>query len=726
MTRVLPIAVPLPLPYTLDYCTESGQAVVVGARVVVAVGTRRLVGVVMAAPSGQLPPRKSSSLKPLLAVLDRESLFDPVLFGLLEFAADYYHHPLGEVFGTALPVRLRQPQPYQLPLELAYALTDAGRAALAAGVRGARQQQLLQALQDGALPREQLLAQVPAAATALAPLLARSWIQRLELACAAPPPRAAVLPPLSDEQTQALQSIHAALGRFQPMLLEGVTGSGKTEVYLAAVAAVVRSGRQALLLVPEIGLTPQFIARLHDRLNVRLGVLHSELGDGERAQAWLRAAQGQLDVVVGTRSALFTPLPRLGLIVVDEEHDSSYKQAEGFRYSARDLALKRGQLAAVPVVLGSATPALETLRHAQSGRYTHLRLRNRHAAAQPPQLELVDLRQRPVFEGLSDLALSEIAAALKRTEQVLVFRNQRGYAPVMICHDCGWHPDCTRCQRSLTWHRREARLRCHHCGWEERQPRACPACGGLELRGQGVGTERLEQFLGGRFPQVPLVRMDRDSLARKGALALALQRIAQAEAMLVVGTQMLAKGHHWPRVTLVVIVDVDSALFSMDFRATERLAQLVVQVAGRAGRALHPGRVLLQTHQPEHPLLQALLRGGYRAALAHEAGERQAAGFPPYAALALVRCEARSMEEALVFLRQVRQLLPETDGMEVSVPMAAVMPMRAGLHRAQLWLQASDRSLLQQDLGRRMPLLYALRKPTGLRWSLDVDPQELG
>jgi primosomal protein N' (replication factor Y) len=717
------MAVPAPLPYPLDYCCPAAAAPVVGARAVVMLGNRRVVAVVLAV--APLPATADLRLKAVTTVLDRESMFDPVLLELLRFAIDYYHHPPGEVCSTALPTRLRSPEPFVMPPELAYALSDSGRLAQAAGVRGVRQQQVLDALLDGALPSEQLRAQVQAYAAALPSLLAKGWIERLELSFAAPPARTAVLPPLSEEQSLALQRIVAAQGAYQPILLEGVTGSGKTEVYLAAVAAVVSNGRQALLLVPEISLTPQFIARLRDRLNVRLGVLHSELGDGERAQAWVRAAQGQLDVVVGTRSALFTPLARLGLIVVDEEHDASYKQGEGFRYSARDLALKRGQLAGVPVVLGTATPALETLRHAQSGRYAHLRLLQRHAAARPPDLELVDLRQRPTFEGLSDLALTEIRDALEREEQVLVFRNQRGFAPVMICHDCGWHPQCLQCARPLTWHRREARLRCHHCGWNDRQPRACPQCSSLELRGQGVGTERLEQFLGGRFPNVPLIRMDRDSLARKGSLAIALQTIEKSTAALVVGTQMLAKGHHWPRVTRVVIVDVDSALFSVDFRAAERLAQLVVQVAGRAGRAQRPGRVLLQTHQPEHPLLQALLRGGYRAALAHESVERAAAEFPPFSALALIRCEARSMEAALQFLNDARQLQPAAAAVEVSSPMSAVMPMRAGLFRAQLWLQAADRGALQRDLTTRIPRLYALKKPTGLRWSLDVDPQEL-
>lgn len=720
--HIVGVAVPAPLFQLLDYlCVEPLPTP--GCRVLVELGRRRVVGVVLRV---EATPTTSpfARLKPILQVLDPISLLDPVLLQLTAFAAEYYHHPPGEVLAVALPQRLRRAEPFAPPLELAYALSESGRQALQAGTPGLRQSEVLKLLTSSALPRAQLLATLPQARAVLPGLRRRQWIDTLELPRRTLPARAAVLPPLHPEQQVANAHICAALGRFQPFLLEGVTGSGKTEVYLAAVAAAVREGRQALLLVPEIGLTPQFIARLRDRLAVRLGVLHSGLVEATRAATWLEAAAGHLDVVVGTRSAVYTPLPALGLIVVDEEHDGSYKQAEGLRYSARDLALKRGQLAQVPVVLGSATPSLESLRQAESGRYRHLRLNQRHGAAVLPALERVDVRQRPTFEGLSDLALQAIAATLARGEQVLVFRNQRGYAPVMICHDCGWHPHCDACARPLTWHRADARLRCHHCGWHTPQPPACPACGSLELRGQGVGTERLESVLGKRFPHVPLIRLDRDSTARRGSLEAALAQIQQGGPLLVVGTQMLVKGHDWPGVTCVVIVDVDGALFSMDFRAGERLAQQIVQVAGRAGRAHAPGKVLLQTHQVDHPLLLALVRGGYRAAIAHEQSEREAAGFPPFGALALLRCEARSLQEALDFLAKAAALVRPGAGVTCSAPMPAPMMQRAGQFRTQLWLQATRRAVLQQDLRLRMPLLQALRCPAGLRWSLDVDPQD--
>lgn len=722
MVWVVPVAVPAPLPRLLDYRCDPAQVPGRGCRVVVPLGTRVVVGVVWGAPRER---DDSGRLKDVRAVLDPQSLLDTGLLELLEFTAGYYHHPIGEVVATALPVRLRRHAPYAPRPEIAYALTAAGAGAATASLRSARQHAVLQALRDGALPLEQLRAKVPDAAVAIRTLLDKHWLERLEFVGQPAPRRAAQLPPLAPAQQQAVERILSARDHYQPLLLEGVTGSGKTEVYLAAVQAVVQSGRQALLLVPEIGLTPQFVARLRDRLSVRLGLSHSGLSEQERAHTWWLAAQEGLDVVVGTRSALFTPLKRLGLIVVDEEHDSSYKQGEGLRYSARDLALKRGQIARVPVVLGTATPSMETARNVEAGRYAHARLEQRHGAALPPALELVDLRQRPTFEGLSDLALAAIKETLARGEQTLVFKNQRGFAPVLICHDCGWHPDCADCNRPLTWHRREGRLRCHHCGLEQRQPAACPSCQSLALRGQGVGTERLEQFLGQRLPGVRLLRMDADSLSRKSALEEFLAVIGTGEAALVVGTQLLAKGHDWPHVTLVVIVDCDGALFSHDFRAGERLAQLVVQVAGRAGRGSRPGRVLLQTHQPEHPLLQAVLRGGYRAALTHERHERRLAGFPPFGALALLRSEAAQAAAATALLQRAAALTPAAPGVELSAPMPAPLSRRAGLFRMQLWLQAAERGALHADLAARMAALHGLSATGGARWSLDVDPDDL-
>jgi len=718
-SATIAVAVPAPLPLLYYVCD---QPVARGARVLVPLGKRKVVGVAWnaasAAPTGR-------NLRSVLQVLDQQPMFTPDLLELAEFASGYYHYPLGEVLQTMLPMRLRDPDPFVPPHAVMFALTEAGCKADAAGLRGKHQSQLLRYLQQHAVSSAaQIRSALPESGPALLRLQALGWIERLELPAFTALSRPAALPALSSAQELVVKQISQELGRFQVSLLEGVTGSGKTEVYLSLVAAAAAQGMQSLLLIPEIGLTPQFMARLRDRLQMRIALLHSQLSDQERAQAWHSAARGEVDVVVGTRSALFTPLPRLGLIVVDEEHDSSYKQAEGLRYSARDLAVKLGQQRSCPVLLGSATPALETLVHARSGRYQHLHLAQRYGIAVAPSLEFIDLRKRALHDGLSEPVLAAIGATLARGEQALIFRNQRGYASAIICHDCGWHGDCEACARPMTWHRADLRLICHHCGHTQKAPRACPSCNSLGLQGRGVGTQRLEEALSKRYPSVPLIRLDRDSTSQRGAMEKRLTSIRDAHAALIVGTQMLAKGHDWPKVTLVVIVDADGALFSADFRAGERLAQLLVQVSGRAGRAELPGKVLLQTHEPEHPLLQAVLRGGYRLAMEHELGERRDTGFPPYSALALLRADSRDPERAQRFIIESQALLKDPK-VQWQGPIPALLPKRAERYRFQAWIQAPDKRRLQAALS----AWYSSRMQTAVqndvRWHLDVDPLDV-
>ena len=484
-------------------------------------------------------------------------------------------------------------------------------------------------------------------------------------------------------------------------------------------------GKQALLLVPEIGLAPQTVRRLRERLGVPIEVLHSNLAEGERARAWLRMRSGDAKVVLGTRSAVFTPLPQAGLIIVDEEHDGSYKQQEGFRYHARDLALVRARALNVPVVLGSATPSLESLANVEAGRYQALHLRSRPSAAHPPQVQIVDMRAQRLDHGLSPALLHTVGETVARGEQVLVFRNRRGYAPVLFCHGCGWHAECPRCEHPLTLHAAWRRLVCHHCDQQSPVPSTCPVCGSTELKPQGQGTERLEEALIAHFPQVPVLRIDRETTRRRDAFEHLLDNLQTDAPAILVGTQMLAKGHDLPNLTLVAIVGVDEGLLSVDFRAGERLAQLVVQVAGRAGRARKPGRVLLQTHHPDHPLLRNLLAQGYAAAAKELLTERRQTGLPPYGHQVLLRCEAHQRAAVDAFLAEANAALPANDTLQIAGPMPAPMPLRAGRQRGQLLVESSSRRHLHAAIRPWSMQLAQLPSARKVRWSLDVDPIDL-
>jgi primosomal protein N' (replication factor Y) len=428
--------------------------------------------------------------------------------------------------------------------------------------------------------------------------------------------------------------------------------------------------------------------------------------------------------MLGTRSAVFTPLPNVGLIVVDEEHDSAYKQQEGFRYHARDLALLRARELNVPVVLGSATPSLESLANVQAGRYRTLHLRARPGAIRPPQVQIVDMRMQRLEHGLSPTLLGAVAETVARGEQVLVFRNRRGYAPVLLCHQCGWHAQCPRCEHPLTLHYARAQLICHHCDYRTRVPEMCPACGAKDLKPQGQGTERLEEALAAQFPQVPVLRIDRETTRRRDAFEQLLDGLREDAPAILVGTQMLAKGHDLPNLTLVAIVGVDEGLHSIDFRAGERLAQLVVQVAGRAGRARKPGRVLLQTHHPEHPLLRGLLAQGYAAAARELLAERKLSMLPPYSHQVLLRAEAHQRDHVEAFLREAHAALPN-EGLQIAGPMPAPMPLRAGKHRGQLLIEAESRAALHNALRPWHRELAAMPSGRRVRWSVDVDPVDL-
>lgn len=741
---ILQIALDTPLRRVFDYRPPAGFAgsaanfaPPLGVRVRVPFGRRQLIGILVGIIGESAID--SEKLKSALDILDQQPIVDPVTFGLLRWAAEYYHHPLGEVFAAALPVSLREGQATQHSTEW-WSVSDAGRQELSApSNRRAPQQRALLAWlaqRGSASPDELDETFKPALLRALA---ARGWVSSYTHTAGAAsgvsphavPDSVAMQPLLSEvglteHQAQSVAAILEARPGFAAHLLYGVTGSGKTEVYLRVIATAIAEGGQALVLVPEIALTPQLVDRFRRRFSTGVVAVHSGLTGIERRDAWRAAHNGEARIVIGTRSAVFTSLPKLALIVVDEEHDASYKQHEGFRYSARDLAVVRAQRAGVPIVLGSATPSLETLENAATGRYSKLRLPHRPGAAQAPTMALVDLRKHGADQGLSTPAMQSMARHLKAGGQVIVFLNRRGYAPSLFCNACGWVAPCEHCDARMTLHRRAQQLRCHHCGAHGEVPVICGKCG-QALNPVGQGTERVEETLARLFPEAPLARLDRDTASARGAVQSVLERVHSGEARILVGTQMLTKGHHFPEVTLVVILDADQGLFASDFRATERLAQTITQVAGRAGRELRRGEVLIQTEFPEHPLLNRLLTEGYEGFAVSALEERREAGWPPYSRLAMLRAEAKDSVALDAFLRAAAELSESLSVSAIKVlgPASALIARRADHFRAHLLIETVARSGLQRFLREWLPQVERLPGPAGLRWSIDVDPLEV-
>ncbi len=733
--RLLRVAVPSPLRRVFDYLppdTHGAELPPPGTRVRVPFGRSARIGVVLEhVDHTQVPHQR---LKRVSRVLDGEPLLDAESLEFLRWSSDYFHHPIGEVVLGALPAALRAGKPLPATGEPRWRLTESGhrlrRDQFRRALRQASVWELLRGLAHGA-SRADLANLDGDWRGALAAMRSKGWVEEFEAPVdAGAMPESTLHQPAAtpnDEQRHAIETVYAARDGFQSFLLDGVTGSGKTDVYLAVIERIVALGRQAMVLIPEIGLTPQIVARLRSRLSVPMAVLHSGLSDGERLQAWAAARDGRASVVVGTRSAVFAPLARPGLFVVDEEHDASFKQQEGFRYSARDLAIVRARQCGVPVLLGSATPSLESLNNIASGRHQGLQLSRRAQGARVPRVEVLDLRGQPFEDGISQKLANAIGQCLADGEQVLLFVNRRGYAPILICHGCGWQANCSRCDAHMVYHRASGRLRCHHCAAERSVPETCPQCGDGDLRALGLGTQRVVGALEKRFPDARIDRVDRDSTRRKGALQEVLDAIHAGCTNILVGTQMLAKGHHFPNVTLAGILDADGGLFGADFRAAERMAQLLVQVAGRAGRGERPGRVLIQTHHPDHPLLRVLVREGYRHFGMAALDERRQAALPPFSCLALLRAEAPQRDRAMHFLAEARAcaLRLVDDHVQALGPVPAPMERRAGRFRAQLLLQSDDRGPLHGLLMPWLEELETLKSGRRVRWSLDVDPQEM-
>lgn len=789
------VALPIPSPRPYSYAIPAALAdrVMPGARVVVPVRRREMVGVVLSVGD---PPERS--LKPVLLAPDARAIVPGALLELARWMAGYYASPIGIVLRTMLPAalwgtsrlvatllaperaaggvsrdvagllergggrmsagalarKLRRPVWDVLQrLERAGAVfletepPDLGPAARteryvalekslptllereAEFGRARRQREAYEALEalDGEATVRHLVERLGFSRAVLSGLVARG-LAHIDERERPRDPFADVegVPPADPTPAQrAAISAVQALERGDALTLFGVTGSGKTLVYLEALRPLVEAGRGAIVLVPEIALTPQLVARFRERLEAPVVELHSGLSDGDRLRAWTAARAGTASVIIGTRSAVFAPLARPGLIVVDEEHDTSYKQQEGFRYSGRDLAVWRARALDVPVVLGSATPSLESIENARAGRYERLVLPDRTGSAGDPAVQLVDMRRHPPTDGLTQPLSAAIQAHLDAGGQALIYLNRRGFAPVLLCPACGQVAECLRCDARMVVHQRRAQLVCHHCGAERPLPSACPECQG-ELQAVGHGTERLEQALRERFGEAIVARVDRDAVRRRGELARQLDRVRRGDARVLVGTQMVTKGHDFPRVTLVGVVDTDQGLFGTDFRSSERLAQSLIQVAGRAGRAEHPGQVLIQTLFPEHPLLRVLLTSGYAGFAELALAERQQAGWPPFSYLALLRAEASGRPAAFAFLEQARDCAPEAGGrVQLLGPAPAPMERRSGRYRGQLLVRAETRASLQRFLSAWQPALEAATGSRRARWSLDVDPVEL-
>ncbi|AHE97235.1 primosomal protein N' [Thioalkalivibrio paradoxus] len=718
------VAIDRPLDRLFDYRCPPELRLLPGQRVRLPFGRSDTVGVVM--ESVATPAVATSRIRTVGALIDPDPVLTAPLLELLRFTARYYHHPLGEVVLNALPPALRRGAPLpgpRVPEPLWRADIDADPPRRI----GPRQQATIDALREARAP---LTREALNDLTGLG--LRRAELERMAdrgLLGTEPATVATTEPsgggpafPLTPEQRDALAEIVGASGQPGVLLLDGVTGSGKTEVYLEAAAQTLDQGGQVLILIPEIALTPQLIQRVSRRFPGQVAALHSGLAVNDRLRAWDDARRGERPLLLGTRSALFTPLPRLGLIIVDEEHDPAYKQQDGLHYHARDLAILRGHLESVPVVLGSATPTLETLEKARSGRYRHLRLGTRPDGSQPPAVHCLDTRVHPTDEGLSTPMLDAMRGTLAQGRQCFMLLNRRGFARVLSCDHCGWVADCPRCDAHLTVHAAIRRSVCHLCGYIQPLSDACPQCG-QALRHLGVGTQRLERALSRHFPDTPLIRLDRDSIRRRGALEQSLEAIRGMEAGIVVGTQILAKGHDFPRVGLVGIIDVDQGLFSADLRAAEQTLQLVLQAAGRAGRAGDPGEVLIQTGHPEHPLMRALRGGDYAAMVDPLLDERHQAGMPPYGYLALIRIDGPGPEatqrQAEDMVRQLRRHAREV---RVLGPAPAPRHRVNRRYREQILLASSRRATLHHTLGETRRHWEAHPPPRSLRISIDVDP----
>lgn len=741
-SHIFVVAVPSPLRKTFDYLPPegmNGQAISglkPGIRLKINFGNQTLIGFLLDIKTNS--EMDIAKLKPVIAILEDTPCLDEEILTLCQWGANYYQHPIGEVLSTALPTLIRQGEPAQLPTQKFWTLTTEGKGLPKDSLKRAPKQSALlnYFLENEKLSIESLKSSTELenfSTNTLRELHKKGLIEEFEEAQTLDTPLTDIaqlkqIPPeLTNEQSDALTQLRYQ--QFGTFLLEGATGSGKTEVYLQAIEKVLNQKQNVLVLVPEIGLTPQLVSRFTARFANSITSLHSGLNDKERWSAWLSASLGQAQIIIGTRSAVFTPIHNLGLIIIDEEHDLSFKQQDGFRYSARDIAIVRAQKQNIPLILGTATPALETLWNAVQKRYHHLRLTQRAGKAKPPSVEMVDLRKATITEGFSEQLLDNITHELTHGNQVLIFINRRGFAPVLMCQDCGWIAGCNHCSAKMTSHLYPPHMHCHHCGHQRAIPKQCPDCASTDISQIGQGTERSETFLRKHFPNIPIHRVDRDTTRRKNALSELSEEVLKGDPCILVGTQMLAKGHHFPDVTLVGIIDIDAGLFSADFRGPERMGQLLIQVAGRAGRAEKNGKVMIQSHHCDHPSLQSLINEGYHRYARRLLKERQLTGMPPFRYMALIRSESKRIENATEFLhiarKQTEQQFPSSQHLNYLGPLPGLLEKKKDRFCFQLHINSSDRQLLHKAVNYLCRVMdnHAVSRRT--RWSIDIDPVDM-
>ena len=740
---ILSIAIPSPLRHMFDYLPPASETSIAvtsiyqpGMRIEVPFGPRKLIGIIESIKSTS--SYSSKKIKTASRLPDRTPVIPNDIMQLCRWAAVYYHYSLGKILSQVLPKDLRKGKPAtQRSIRLWQVVSSLNLEMRNFLKRAPKQLKAIEFLNDKTEGlSESELKEMGISRTILHQLEKKKLIvsseRKIKDKLFTEFHTIVRQQPLffnNDEQTCALHGILESK-KFHPILLGGITGSGKTEVYLQAVESILKAGKQALVLIPEISLTPQTIQQFRNRFAVPVTCLHSGLSDSERLQGWLAASQENIGVLISTRSGIFTPLPKLGLIIVDEEHDDSYKQQDTLRYNARDLAIYRAKLIDCPIVLGSATPSLESLMNVRSGRYNHLELKNRAGQAKLPTMELLDLRQQTLQDGFATSLIDLMHSTLSKGEQVMIFLNRRGYSPALICHDCGLILDCPNCDAHLTLHRHPPRMHCHHCNYQAAIPWVCSKCHGKHLQSIGQGTEKIEQILNQLFPKQLILRIDKDSTRKKNSLSNMLDIIKIGKPCILLGTQMLAKGHHFPNVTLVAIINADAGLFSSDFRGLEKTGQLILQVAGRSGRGDKPGHVVIQTHNPQHPALQLLVTNQYIQFANTLLTERHHLKLPPKGFLALIRTETTVINEGKSLLWMLKNMVfsyyhNQDSFLRILGPIAAPMEKRQGRYRHQLLIQSNQRSILHHTLDLLTRKLELLKLPRTIRWSLDVDPQEI-
>lgn len=726
------VLLPVPLHRHFDYLVPAAidtSPSLKGKRVRVPFGrSGKKIGMIIGLSNkSDIEPGK---LKSIIEVIDDVPILNKDELSLRQWISDYYLAPMGELVFSSLPPAIRQGESLILKQDAFWQPTDSGKSLDISQLNNAKKQQaILEYLrkQNSICSKSQLSEQFENWRSPMKELIVKDLVEVVYGDAAVDQAQTDYIDiKLNHEQVAAFNQIKTGLDANNRFLLDGVTGSGKTEIYIKAIQQVLKQGKQALVLVPEIGLTPHFISRFRQRINVKIALIHSGLNDSERLQAWIQAKNGTAKVIIGTRSAVWTPMKSPGLFVVDEEHDSSYKQQEGIRYSAKDVAILRASKENASLILGSATPSLESLHNVEKNKLIHITLHNRAENAQQPRFRIIDIRGKKVHGALSHELLQSMEKVLANKKQVLLFQNRRGYSPVQMCHDCGWIYTCERCDIPLTYHKGINRLLCHHCGIQRRQENTCHDCQSNDIIPVGHGTERLHETLCEHFPGSNILRIDRDTTRRKGAMDEYNEKILSGNVDILVGTQMLAKGHHFPDVTLVGIIDADMGLYSNDFRAGEKMAQLITQVSGRAGRADHPGTVVIQTHYPEHPLLKTLIENDYNHFASLQLAERKLINLPPFQYQILLRAEGYDTGQPLNFLKQAEKTLRSNTGkLELFGPYPSPIEKRRGRYRFQLLIQAASRGELQHHMHACLNKLEQIKIGNKVRWSLDVDPIDL-